>query len=477
MKDYLISNTPREYFFYFPGDLGALFLSVYIWKYINWSFITWRSITWGYADLSPVNPVWGYGIIRTFLWLIPLYLLFFFICDLFDMRVCQRPKMLVHRMSAAFLLFLLPLLAWSLVRFDGVLLRKYLPLWGVAFITLLLWRLAAGTLLASIGSPQKVIIVGNTFNGQKLMQAFQDHAPGRYRFLGIVKSKEASPAMEKEDSGHVLGKIEDLPQIVDKDKPQIMVIALDERRETFPAEQFLEWKLQGIEVYDAPDFYEQITGKVLINRLRPSWLLFTCGFGNKSMSRPLKRFFDIVLSGSLLVLTSPILLLSALLIRLDSEGPILFKQERVGERGKVFELYKFRTMSADAEQNTGPIWTRKHDKRITRAGRFLRQTRIDELPQLVNVFKGEMSLVGPRPERPFFVQKLDKVIPYYKQRLIVKPGITGWAAVNYRYCGTLLENGEKLGYDLFYIKHRSLLLDFFIGLKTINIILFRKGAL
>ena len=134
-------------------------------------------------------------------------------------------------------------------------------------------------------------------------------------------------------------------------------------------------------------------------------------------------------------------------------------------------------MAANAEQNTGPIWTRKNDNRITRIGRFLRQTRIDELPQLVNVFKGEMSLVGPRPERPFFVQKLDQVIPFYKQRLIVKPGITGWAAVNYRYCGTLKETGEKLSYDLFYIKHRSLSLDFFIGLKTINIILFRKGAM
>jgi len=489
MKNYLISNTPREYFIYFLGDLCALFLSVHIWRYINWSY---------------VKPVGEYGIILTFLGLIPLYLLFFFICDLFDMRVYQKPKMLVHRMIAAFTLFLLPLLAWSLIWLNGALLQKYLPLWGLAFIFVLLWRLAAGSLLASIGSPRRIIIVGNTFNAKKLMQAFQDHAPGRYRFLGIVESQDKSSSTKRNsphpalspatgagcqergegisghvrgESIHVLGEIRNLSQIVDHYKPEIMVIALDERRGVFPAEQFLDWKLQGIEIYDAPDFYEQVTGKILINRLRPSWLLFTCGFRNKSMIQPVKRFFDIILSGLLLILTSPILLLSALLIRVGSKGPILFKQERVGEREKVFELYKFRTMTAHAEQNTGPIWTSKNDKRITRVGRFLRQTRIDELPQLVNVFKGEMSLVGPRPERPFFVQKLDKVIPYYKQRLIVKPGITGWAAVNYRYCSTLRETGEKLGYDLFYIKHRSLLLDFFIGLKTINIILFRKGAM
>jgi sugar transferase (PEP-CTERM system associated) len=488
MKDYLISNTPREYFFSVLGDLCVLFLSVYIWRYIDWRhinlrhinlrWISWKYINWKYIDLRSINPVGEYGIIRTFLWLVPLYLLFFFICDLFDMRLCQRQKMVIRRMSAAFTLILLPLLAWSLVWLNGALLWKYIPLWGLTFILLLLWRLAAGRLLAATASPRRVLIIGNTFNGKKLVQAFQDHAPTRYRFLGIVEPQEKSPSVEVGESIHVLGKIEDLAQIVDQYKPEIMVIALDERREVLPAEQFLDWKLQGIEVYDAPDFYEQVTGKILINRLRPSWLLFTCGFGNKSMIHyPAKRFFDIILSGLLLVLTSPVLLLSAILIRLDSKGPVLFKQERVGERGKIFELYKFRTMTANAEQNTGPIWTKKNDNRVTRIGRFLRQTRIDELPQLVNVFKGEMSLVGPRPERPFFVQKLDKVIPYYKQRLIVKPGITGWAAINYRYCGTLRETGEKLAYDLFYIKHRSLLLDFFIGLKTINVILFRKGAM
>ncbi|MEW6380398.1 MAG: sugar transferase [bacterium] len=415
--------------------------------------------------------------VRIFPWLVPCYLLFFFICDLFDVRVCRRPKVLAQRIISAFMIPMVLVVIYSLVSLDTTLLRQFLPPWGMALLFVLLWRLAAGELLPSISFPRRVLIIGNTFNGRKLAQALREHTPGKYHFLGIVESEDKLSSLEMESDTDVLGKVGDLPQIVDRYRPQVMVIALDERREAFSSERFLDYKLQGLEVYDAPDFYERVTGKILINRLRPSWLLFTCGFHSQGMIRIVKRLLDIILSSLLLILTSPVILLSALLIRLDSEGPILFRQERVGEREKIFKLYKFRTMRADAEQQTGPIWTKKNDHRITRIGRFLRQTRIDELPQLVNVFKGEMSLVGPRPERPFFVQKLDRVIPYYKQRLIVKPGITGWAAVNYRYCGTLRETGEKLGYDLFYIKHMSLALDFFIALKTINIILFRKGAL
>ncbi|MEW5802996.1 MAG: sugar transferase [bacterium] len=456
MKDYFISSTPREWFFYLLGDISAIFLSLYLFRY--------------------AGPVGEYGILRAFLWLIPFYLLLFFICDLFDTRICQGARMLMHRIGSVLILSLFPLVVWSLIRGDADILVRYAPLCGMGLGFIFLWRLTARRLFASIASPCRIIVVGNTFNGRKVIQALQEHTPGRYRFVGVVEP-QGTLSGERGERYHVLGRIEDLVHIVDQHKPHVMVIALDERREVFPAEQFLDWKLQGIEVRDAPDFYEQITGKILINRLRPSWLLFTSGFGNKSMPQASKRLLDIVLSSLLLFFTSPILLVSALLIRLDSRGPILFRQERVGEWGKVFQLYKFRTMDANAEQKTGPTWAKKNDHRITRVGRFLRQTRIDELPQLINVLKGEMSLVGPRPERPFFVQKLDELIPYYKQRLIVKPGITGWAAINYRYCSTPRETGEKLSYDLFYIKHRSLLLDFFIGLKTVNIILFRKGAL
>jgi len=460
MKNYLLSNTPTDCFLYLIGDLLIIFLSLQVWF---GGYTTGRRLPW----------------LRTLSWLVPLYLLLFFVCDLFCVRVCRKPTLLIQRIAAAFSIPFALLLVYSLGRADFGLLVRFLPPLAMVMLFVLLWRLAAGQLLPLISSPRRVLIVGHTFNGRKLAQALKEHKPvGKYRFLGIVESASDIFSTEVEDDGvEVLGKIGDLPKIVNQYRPQIMVIALDERRESFSSEQFLDYKLKGVKIYDAPDFYEQLTGKILINRLRPSWLLFTGGFHRRGMIQKVKRLVDIILSILLLVLTAPILLLAAILIRLDSPGPILFKQERVGEGEKIFKLYKFRTMRVDAEQGSGPIWTRKNDRRITRVGRILRQTRIDELPQLINVFKGEMSLVGPRPERPFFVQQLDMVIPYYKQRLVVKPGITGWAAVNYRYCATVRESGEKLGYDLFYIKHSSLALDFFIALKTINIILFRKGAL
>lgn len=450
MKNYLLSNISVECFFYFLGDVAAIFVALHIWA----------------------NPLTGYS--RIFMMTILLYLPLFFICDLFDVQVCRSPKRLFYSLATAFTLSALPLLIYSIysmLRLNGGG-WKYLSLLGITLCFIFLWRLVSGSVLPSIGSSRKVFIIGNTFNGKKLMKALKEHPSAKYRLMGIVEARDSTG--KDEDS---LGKIEELPKLIDRYKPEVIVIALDERRGYFPAEEFLGYKLRGIEIYDVPDFYEQLTGKILVNRLRPSWLLFTSDSQKKTMPQTLKRLLDITLSSLLLLLTSPVMLLSALLIKLDSRGPVLFTQERLGEGEKIFNLYKLRSMRVDAEQNTGPLCAKKNDQRITRAGRFLRQTRLDELPQLVNVFKGEMSLVGPRPERPFFARKLDEVIPYYRQRFIIKPGVTGWAAVNYRYCNTPMETGEKLGYDLFYIKHMSLLLDLFIILKTTNIILFKKGAL
>jgi sugar transferase (PEP-CTERM system associated) len=234
--------------------------------------------------------------------------------------------------------------------------------------------------------------------------------------------------------------------------------------------------MAGIRVEDATTTYERVTGKILIDELRPSWLIFSDGFRVSRMTRWLKRGVDLALSLVLAVLASPAMLLTALAIRLESTGPVLYCQERVGENGKTFTLCKFRSMRTDAESGGRPIWATDGDSRVTRVGRFIRKTRLDELPQIWNVVKGDMSFVGPRPERPYFVAQLAREIPFYQQRHAVKPGVTGWAQVKYRYGASLEDAMEKLRYDLYYIKHLSIFFDLTIVFDTVKVVLFRKGA-
>jgi sugar transferase (PEP-CTERM system associated) len=255
-----------------------------------------------------------------------------------------------------------------------------------------------------------------------------------------------------------------------------IVVSLSERRGIFPLQEVLTCKFSGIEVVDAPSFYEQMTGKLLLENITPSWFIFSQGFKVTFVLRIMKRAIDIVCSLLILLVVLPLLPFVVLMIKLDSAGPVLFRQERVGAREKNFTLYKFRTMGADAEKGTGAVWAAKDDPRITRVGAFLRKTRIDEIPQLFNVLGGSMSLVGPRPERPEFVDKLKEIIPYYSSRHFVKPGVTGWAQVSYPYGASVDDAIEKLRYDLYYIKNLTLVFDLMIILETIKVVLFRRGG-
>jgi exopolysaccharide biosynthesis polyprenyl glycosylphosphotransferase len=218
-----------------------------------------------------------------------------------------------------------------------------------------------------------------------------------------------------------------------------------------------------------------MTGKIFVDDLRPSWLIFSDGFCASRVTRFVKRLFDLAGALAGLVVAAPIMLLTAIAVRLDSPGPVLYRQERVGEHGRLFTLYKFRSMRIDAEQGT-PVWATSHDSRVTRVGRVIRLTRLDELPQLWNVLRGEMSFVGPRPERQFFVQQLAEAIPFYMARHAVRPGVTGWAQVRYRYGASVEDSLEKLRYDLYYIKHLSLVFDLTILVDTIKVMVCRKGA-
>jgi sugar transferase (PEP-CTERM system associated) len=256
-----------------------------------------------------------------------------------------------------------------------------------------------------------------------------------------------------------------------------VIVAGDEMRtEPNSASGLLDCKLRGVPVFDEAGFCEQQLGRIDLDGLSPERLLFADGFPNSMLSNFAKRFLDICTSFALLVLTLPVMLLTALAIRLDSRGSVLYRQQRVGLHGKTFTLFKFRSMTEDAEAGGRPRWALQRDPRITRIGRLIRPLRIDELPQLFNVLRGEMSMIGPRPERPHFVEQLARVIPFFHERSYVKPGITGWAQINYPYGASVEDAREKLSYDLYYVKNRSLLLDLFILLGTVRVILSREGA-
>jgi sugar transferase (PEP-CTERM system associated) len=295
-----------------------------------------------------------------------------------------------------------------------------------------------------------------------------------YRVVGFI---DDAPALGQGAlSPATLGAAEDIPQIVRQYDVDRIVVGLSDRRGRLPISELLQAKLSGVRVEDATTTYERLTGKILIDDLKPSWLIFSDGFAISRWSRLLKRLIDLALASIGFVLAAPLTLLTALAVYLDSDGPILYRQERVGESGHVFTLFKFRSMRVDAEKAGQPIWAKENDERVTRVGRFIRKARLDELPQLWNVLRGDMSFVGPRPERPYFVQQLAEEIPFYQQRHAVKPGVTGWAQIKYQYGSSIEDAMEKLRYDLYYIKHLSIALDLSIVFDTVKVIMFGKGA-
>jgi sugar transferase (PEP-CTERM system associated) len=256
-----------------------------------------------------------------------------------------------------------------------------------------------------------------------------------------------------------------------------IVVALSERRGgSMPMRELLDCKLSGVQVSDIAAYFEHSLGQIRIDAVSAGWLIFGDGFNQGFLRATVKRLFDIVCASVLLVLASPVMLVTAVLIRLESAGPVLYRQERVGLNGLPFDVVKFRSMRTDAEMDGVPRWATAGDSRVTRVGRVIRKLRIDELPQLISVLVGHMSLVGPRPERPFFVDQLKQEIPFYAVRHSVKPGVTGWAQVSYQYGSTHEDTVNKLQYDLYYVKNHSLFLDLVILFQTVGVVLTGKGA-
>jgi sugar transferase (PEP-CTERM system associated) len=288
------------------------------------------------------------------------------------------------------------------------------------------------------------------------------------RALVIKDGAAGMPAAERDDSF--------LLKLAQRLQADMIVVALVDRRVALPTDALLQSRLAGIEVKEREEVFEDLTGKLAVEAMRPSYLIFNTGFQRSPWADLLKRTADILLSLVILALGWPFMLATALAIRFDSKGPVLFTQERTGRDGRPFTLIKFRSMRTDAEALSGPVWATEDDPRITRVGRFIRKARLDELPQLFNVFSGSMSLIGPRPERPHFVEELAEQIPYFHQRHIVQPGVTGWAQINHPYGNTVEDALEKLQYDLFYIKNQSFLFDLSVLFNTIKTVLLRRGT-
>lgn len=321
----------------------------------------------------------------------------------------------------------------------------------------------------STGSPApKLAVVGGVSTTEGELNPLERREANE-RDLAITDPLVLAPLRAEESS-------EQLQALVEENHIDVIVVALNDRRKTLPTEALLRCRLDGTQVAEQEALYEQITGKISVTALRPSYLIFNQGFSQHPWKELLKRAVDIFLSLLILAVTWPLMVATAIAVKLDSTGTCLFAQERVGRNGKPFTLLKFRSMRSDAEKATGPVWAAEDDPRITRVGRFIRKTRLDELPQLFNVLAGSMSLIGPRPERPHFVSDLATQIPYYNQRHIMKPGLTGWAQINYPYGNTVEDSIQKLQFDLFYIKNQSFLFDLSILFNTIKTVLLRQGT-
>ena len=349
----------------------------------------------------------------------------------------------------------------------------FLQIGAAATIGLIAWRAAWIGPFSHRRIRIRVLVLGTGAIG-KVIAGLVETGARPFSIVGFLDDNPNAPETVPEPYA-LLGKIQDLPALVEETRPDLIVVAQMNRRGNFPAKALIDCRMRGIQVEDWPTFYEKETGKILVTDLRPSWLIFSDGFVKTPRTEIVKRLVDVALSLTGLVLALPVMAVVATAIKMESRGPALFRQPRLGQNGRVFILNKFRSMREDAEKDTGPVWALQQDPRVTRVGAFLRKTRLDELPQLFNVLVGDMSFIGPRPERPEFVYELQKQIPFYMERLSVKPGITGWAQVRYRYGASVEDALEKLQYDLYYIKNLSLFLDLLILINTIQVVLFARG--
>lgn len=400
----------------------------------------------------------------------------FYLYDLYDFIVMHDRRELVLRLLQALGL------AWIALAITFYIFPRLMLGRGISVIALPLalalmvgWRISIHWFLGHPQFGERILIVGSGNLAIEVACEVLDRRDAGYRIVGFVGT-DSDLLGKSLINPRVIGVTSELGELVKRENIDRIVVAMGERRGQLPTGELLQLSLAGeVSIEEGASFYERVTGRVSLNMIRPSWLIFS-GRGRQARIAGLARNVLhrlVALIGAILSL--PIAILTAILIKIDSPGPTLYKQERVGKNGHRFMLMKFRSMRVDAEKD-GPVWASSGDDRATRVGRIIRKIRFDEIPQFWNILRGEMSFVGPRPERPHFVAQLAEEIPYYEQRHLIAPGLTGWAQIKYPYGASIEDTREKLQYDLFYIKNQSLVLDAIILFETVKIILFGRGA-
>jgi sugar transferase (PEP-CTERM system associated) len=341
---------------------------------------------------------------------------------------------------------------------------------GLLIVTFALfgWRIGYGWLVQLPILVERVYVLGTGERAQRVVQGLRKDPEIGVEVASWTGKLEGAVTRESV-AAHLM-------EVVKKQKIHRVIVAMPDRRGTIPMQELLQLRMQGVKIEEAATWLEKISGKIEVENLYPSWLVFSQGFRRSAPFMVIRRMISIGISLVGLILAAPLIPLIMLAIRLESPGPVFYTQTRVGKGGRVFKVVKFRTMRQDAEAANGPQWAGDGDPRVTRVGKFLRSSRLDEIPQLWCVLKGDMAFVGPRPERPEFIDWLSTEIPYYGVRHMVRPGLTGWAQVKYKYGSTIEDAREKLQYDLYYIKNASIGFDLLIMFLTVKIVLLRRGA-
>lgn len=404
-----------------------------------------------------------------------LLILYFY--DLYDYMVMTNRRELMLRLVQALGI------AWALLALmfyvaPPLLIGRGVSVISVPLVLVLLlgWRIFIHILTGHPDIGEKILVVGTGKTAMDTAEAVWQRRDAGYRIVGFVSENGAKPGQPIGES-EIVGSAINLESIIKHEKVDRVVIAVRERRGAFPTETLLKMSLAGeVSIEECTSFFERITGQVHVDMLRPSWLIFAGRQRDSRLKSALRETVHRILGLIGLVLSFPIGVFTAALIKLESRGPIFYRQERLGKNGRVFNVIKFRSMKTDAEADGKPVWAASNDERTTFVGRFIRKVRIDEIPQFWNILKGEMSFVGPRPERPHFVEQLAREIPFYEHRHLVAPGLTGWAQIKYPYGASVDDARQKLQYDLYYIKNQSLALDLVIVFDTIKTVLFRQNG-
>ena len=400
----------------------------------------------------------------------------FYLFDLYDFIVMHDRRELILRLVQALGLAWIAL-ALSFYAFPQLMLGRGISLIALplALALMVSWRISIHWFLGHPDFGERILIVGSGNLAVEVAREVLNRPDAGYRIVGFV-GNDAELLGKSLINPQVIALTSELEDVVKRENIERIVIAMGERRGSLPTQELLHLSLTGaVSIEEGASFYERVTGRVSLNMMRPSWLIFS-GRGRQARISGITRNVVhrlVALIGATLSL--PIVLVTAILIKLDSKGPVFYRQERVGKNSRPFTLLKFRSMRVDAEK-AGPVWASKGDDRVTRLGRIIRKMRVDEIPQFWNILRGEMNFVGPRPERPHFVAQLADEIPYYEQRHLIPPGLTGWAQIKYPYGASIEDARQKLQYDLYYVKNQSLILDAIILFETIKIILFGRGA-